>query len=200
MNLLHLDSSILGANSVSRQLSAAVVDRLRGPGVDVVTRDLVATPPAHLTGTYLAGQSADVQHDQALQEDLALGGTLLAEFLAADVIVIGVALYNFTVPSQLKAWVDRILIAGQTFRYTEQGAEGLAGGKRVILTIARGGIYSPGSPHAAFEHAETYLRAVFGFIGIRDLDVVVAEGLAIGPDQRAAAVTAALAGIAALPA
>jgi FMN-dependent NADH-azoreductase len=200
MNLLHLDSSILGGNSVSRQLSAAIVDRLRGPGVDVVYRDLAAAPLSHLTGAYLAGQSADVQHDQALQDDLDLGAAVMAEFLAADTVVIGVALYNFTVSTQLKAWVDRILVAGKTFRYTATGAEGLAGNKRVILAVARGGIYSPGTPHAAFEHAESYLRVVFGFVGVTDLEVVVAEGLAIGPDQRAAAIAAALAEIAAMPA
>ena len=101
--------------------------------------------------------------------------------------------------SQLKAWVDRVLVAGKTFRYTERGAEGLAGGKRVILGIARGGVYSPGAPHAAFEHAETYLRAVFGFMGITSPEIVVAEGLAIGPEQRERAVQGALGQIAALP-
>ncbi len=202
MKLLHLDSSILGGNSVSRTLSAAAVARLQqaSPGLEVTYRDLAADPIPHLTGAYLAGQSAEVQHDQAMQENLALGGRVLEEFLAADIVVVGVALYNFTVSSQLKAWVDRVLIAGKTFRYTEHGAEGLAGGKRVILAIARGGAYSPGTPHAGFEHAETYLRAVFGFIGITDLQVVVAEGLAFGPEPRQRAVDAALAQIASLPA
>ena len=201
MKLLHLDSSILGGNSVSRTLSAAIVARLRetSPGLDATYRDLAAEPISHLSGAYLAGQSSDVQHDQAMQENLALGGKVLAEFLAADIVVIGVALYNFTVSSQLKAWVDRILVAGKTFRYTDHGAEGLAGGKRVILGIARGGAYAPGTPHAGFEHAETYLRTVFGFIGVTDLEVIVAEGLAFGPEPRQRAVNAALAQIAALP-
>ena len=199
MNLLHLDSSVLGENSVSRQLSAAIVARIAGAEDTVVYRDLIATPPAHLTGRYLMGASDAVQHDQALQGDLELGGALLAEFLAADTVVIGVPLYNFTVPTQLKAWVDRILIAGQTFRYTATGAEGLAGGKRIVLAIARGGFYSPGSPHAGAEHCETYLRTVFGFIGIYNVEAIVAEGIAIGPEQRAAAVEGALAAVAALP-
>jgi FMN-dependent NADH-azoreductase len=186
MNLLHIDGSILGGNSVSRAVSAAVVDRLRAanPGLSVVTRDLAAAPIPHLSGAYLAGASADVQHDQALQEDLDLGGAVLAEFLAADVVVIGVPMYNFTIPSQLKAWVDRILVAGKTFRYTEAGAQGLAGGKRVILALARGGHYGPGTPVQALEHAETYLRGVFGFIGVTDVEVIAADGLALGPDQR----------------
>ena len=202
MKLLHLDSSILGDNSVSRTLSAAVVARLRetSPGLEMTYRDVAAELIPHLSGAYLAGQSADVQHDQAMQENLALGGRILEEFLAADIVVIGVALYNFTVPSQLKAWVDRVLVAGKTFRYTDHGAEGLAGGKHVILAVARGGAYSPGTPHAGFEHAETYLRTVFGFIGITNLDVIVAEGLAFGPEPRRRAVEAALERIAALPA
>ena len=200
MNLLHLDSSILGGNSVSRSLSAAIVARLKAetPGLDVTHRDLVAAPLPHLSGAYLAGRNADVQHDQALQEDLRLGGRALEEFLAADIVVIGVALYNFTVASQLKAWVDRVLVAGKTFRYSETGAEGLAGGKRVILAIARGGLYGPETPHHAYEHAETYLRTVFGFIGIYDPEVIVAEGLAIGPEHREASVKAALAQIASI--
>lgn len=202
MKLLHLDSSILGGNSVSRALSAAVVARLTAttPDVSVTYRDLVATPITHLTGAYLAGQSAEVQHDQALQEDLNLGGEVLAEFLAADAVVIGVALYNFTVPSQLKAWVDRVLVAGKTFRYTEKGSEGLVGGKRVILTVARGGFYGPGTPFNAYEHAESYLRTVFGFMGIHDPEVIVAEGIAVGPEQRASAMKAADAEIALLQA
>ncbi|MGE8131648.1 FMN-dependent NADH-azoreductase [Methylobacterium sp. NPDC080182] len=201
MRLLHIDSSILGDNSVSRPLSAAVVAHLKAahPDLTETYRDLVAQPIEHLTGAYLAGQNSDVQHDQALQEDLALGGRLLEEFLAADTVVIGVALYNFTIPSQLKAWVDRILVAGKTFRYGPNGAEGLAGRKRVILTVARGGLYGPGTPHEAYEHAETYLRTVFGFIGITNPEVVVAEGIALGPQQREAALKSGLAAVAALP-
>ena len=195
MNLLHLDSSILGGNSVSRTLSAAIVARIKvsDPGITETYRDLAVDPIKHLSGAYLAGQSPDVQHDQAMQEDLVLGGRVLEEFLAADIVVIGVALYNFTVASHLKAWVDRILVAGKTFRYTEAGAQGLAGGKRVILGVARGGVYSAGSPHESFEHAEKYLRTVFGFIGVTDLEVIVAEGIALGPEQRETSVKKALA-------
>ncbi len=202
MNLLHLDSSILGGNSVSRTISKAVVERLthETPDLQVTYRDLAADPIPHLTGAYLAGQSADVQHDQAMQENLALGGKVLEEFLAADIVVIGVALYNFTVPSQLKTWIDRVLVAGKTFHYTPKGAEGLVHGKRVILAIARGGIYSAGSPHAAFEHAESYLRAALGFIGVRDPEVIVAEGIALGPENREKVMHAALDQAAALKA
>ena len=202
MKLLHIDTSILGDNSVSRVLSRAVVDRLVGeaPGTEVTYRDLAAEPIPHLTGRYLAGQSAAVQHDQALQEDLALGGRALDEFLAADTVVIGVAFYNFGVPSQLKAWVDRVTVAGKTFHYTQTGPEGLAGDKRVILAIARGGFYGPGAPAAPYEHAESYLRALFGFLGVKKLEVVAAEGIAVSPEQRETSTKAALGQIAALAA
>ena len=110
----------------------------------------------------------------------------------------GAPVYNFTVPSQLKAWIDRICVAGRTFRYTEKGPEGLAGGKRVILTVSRGGFYGPGSPAASFEHGETYLRGVFTFLGVTDLEVIVAEGLRVSEEQRAAAMGAAHARIAEL--
>jgi len=142
MNLLHLDSSILGANSVSRQLSAAVVAKFveGNPSAKVVYRDLAAHPISHLSGAYLAagqglGQGADGHIDPALEHDLATGASVLEEFLAADTVVIGVGFYNFGVPSQLKAWVDRVAVAGKTFHYTERGPEGLAGNKRVINTL-----------------------------------------------------------------
>ncbi len=204
MNLLHLDSSILGPNSVSRTLSADVVARLKAATPDLVEtyRDLAAAPVPHLSGAYLAAaQSLEGEHEPAISDDLAIGGAVLREFLAADVVVIGVAFYNFTIPSQLKAWIDRVLIAGQTFRYGPDGKpQGLAGGKRVILAIARGGFYGAGTPTASFEHAESYLRAAFAFIGVTDLDVVAAEGIAVGPEHRATAIASARESIAALAA
>lgn len=200
MKLLHLDSSILGDHSVSRALSKAAVERLTAgnPAIEITYHDLVAEPIAHLSGRYLAGQSDDVQHDQALQEDLALGGKVLQAFLEADIVVIGVALYNFGIASQLKSWVDRICVAGKTFRYTEAGPEGLAGDKRVILAIARGGLYGSGMPSQSFEHAETYMRSVLAFIGVGHPEVFVAEGLALGADARETSTKAALAAIATL--
>ena len=193
MKLLHVDSSILGDNSVSRQISAAIVETLKAenPGVEVTRRDLGAEPIGHLTSAYLAGQSADVKHDQALQEDLDLGGRALAEFLAADIVVIGAPMYNFSVSSQLKAWVDRVLVAGKTFRYTASGAEGLAGGKRVVIAVSRGGKYFE-APAAAMEHQESWLKVVFGFMGITDVEVIRAEGVAHGPEAREASLKAAL--------
>ena len=202
MKLLHIDSSILGDNSVSRAISAAVVARLRDihAGLDVQRRDLVSSPISHLSGAYLAGQSADVQHDQALQEDVSLGGAALAEFLAAESVVIGAPMYNFTVPSQLKSWIDRVLVAGKTFHYTATGPQGLAGGKRVIIGLSRGGFYGPGAPAAPFEHQESYLRSAFAFIGLPDLVSIRAVGVATGPEQRRKALDEALQQVAELTA
>jgi FMN-dependent NADH-azoreductase len=196
MNLLHLDSSILGPHSVSRSLSARVVDQLRQkvPGLRVTYRDLAAEPIPHLSGPYIAVTrgGGDVPPDVALKDDLALGETVMQEFLAADIVVIGVAFYNFSISSQLKAWIDRIAIAGKTFRYTASGQlQGLAGNKRVILAIARGGFFGHGSPARAMEHAETYLRTAFSFIGVTNLDVIEADGLKVSVEQRQTAIARA---------
>ncbi|HWI87371.1 MAG TPA: FMN-dependent NADH-azoreductase [Sphingomonas sp.] len=183
MKLLHLDSSITGDGSVSRQLTAAAVDRLRAadPAAEISYRDLVADPITHLTLHDFRAASPESR-------------ALLDQFLASDVIVIGAPMYNFTLPSQLKAWLDRVLVAGETFAYGPEGPKGLAGGKRVIVVLSRGGVYSEGSPAAGYEHVETYLKAVFGFIGITP-EFVVAEGVAVGPDQRTQALDGATAAI-----
>jgi FMN-dependent NADH-azoreductase len=174
VTILHIDSSINGENSASRAISRSIVEQLRrtDPDVETVTRDLVSQPLPHLTAR---GQDPEV----------------LDEFLAADTVVIGAPMYNFTLPTQLKAWLDRILVAGATFRYTESGPEGLAGGKRVIVALARGGIYDRGSPAAALEHLETYLAGVFNFIGIEP-EFVAADGLNMGPEQRETSIRRAL--------
>ena len=175
MTILHIDSSINGDNSASRAISARILDQLTAanPGADVVRRDLVSNPLPHLT----LDAFADTE--------------VLDEFLAADTVVIGAPMYNFTLPTQLKAWIDRLAIAGTTFRYTENGPEGLVKGKRVIIALARGGFYGEGSPAAALEHLETYLRGVFNFIGVEP-EFVIAEGLNIGPEQREQAINQAL--------
>ncbi|WP_404710263.1 FMN-dependent NADH-azoreductase [Sphingomonas sp. MMS24-J13] len=185
MQILHINSSILGPHSISRDLSAAAVARLSAvhPDATVTYRDLAADPLAHLSGEGIAALMAGQAHAQ--------DADALDEFLAADTVVIGVALYNFTVPTQLKAWVDRLFVPGKTFRYTAAGPEGLAGSKKVILAIARGGIYAPGTPGRDAEHAETWLRTVFATFGVTDLEVVVAEGVKLGDEQRDAAVARA---------
>jgi FMN-dependent NADH-azoreductase len=175
VTILHIDSSITGDASASRAISRSIVDRLvaEHPGAQVVRRDLVADPLPHLT--LASFNDRDV----------------LDEFLGASTVVIGAPMYNFTLPTQLKAWLDRILIAGKTFRYTAEGPEGLAGGRRVIIALARGGIYDAGSPAAALEHLESYLRGVFNFIGI-DAEFVAADGLNISPEQREMSIRQAL--------
>jgi FMN-dependent NADH-azoreductase len=193
MKLLHIDSSVLGPHSVSRQVSAAIVDRLRQatPALDIVYRDLTQTPLAHLSGSHLAAaQGAPAPAE--LGPDLAASAAVLDEFLSADTVVIGAPMYNFTLPSQLKAWIDRVLVAGKTFRYSAAGPEGLAGGKRVIVAISRGGYYGAGSPAAALEHLESYLRGVFGFMGIDDPEFIVADGIQVGPEHREKALAGAL--------
>ena len=175
MTILHIDSSINGENSASRAISRSITDRLiaQNPKAPVIARDLVADPLPHLTLASFNDQE------------------VLEEFLAAETIVIGAPMYNFTLPTQLKAWLDRILVAGKTFRYTADGPEGLAGGRRVIVALARGGIYDSGSPAAALEHLESYLRGVFNFIGIEP-EFVAADGLNFGPEQRETSLRTAL--------
>ena len=194
MKLLHIDASILGGNSVSRQLSAAAVERLRKttPNLDVTYLDISATPLSHLTGEHLAAAHGATPETAAVRDDIAASVTALDEFLAADIVVIGAPMYNFTIPSQLKAWIDRILVAGKTFKYSDKGVEGLAGNKRVIVAISRGGFYGADTPAAAGEHLETYLRWVFGFIGINNPEIIAADGIQIGPEQREKAVAGAL--------
>lgn len=181
MKLLHIDSSILGGYSATRQLSVAIVDRYRQkhPDLDVTSLDLAANPLPHLDGEALSFLGKDLTEDAASNKDLVAGAKALFDFKEADILVLGVPMYNFGIPSQLKAWIDRIAIAGQTFRYGANGVEGLAGGKTVILAVARGGIYSEGTPQAAFEHQVTYLKAVLGFLGVTDVKVIEAEGLAV---------------------
>ncbi|WP_428030823.1 FMN-dependent NADH-azoreductase [Ancylobacter sp.] len=185
--LLHLDSSILGDHSVSRQVSAAIVARLTqaDPALRVVYRDLAADPLPHATPASmpaehpLSGGKGEAQSQQALDD-----------FLAADIVVIGAPMYNFSVPTQLRAWIDRVLVPGKTFAYGEGGKViGLAAGKRVIVALARGGIYADPAFAAVAEHAETYLRWVFGFVGVQP-EFIIAEGIAAG--QREPALEGAL--------
>jgi FMN-dependent NADH-azoreductase len=184
MKLLHLDSSALGAGSVTRELSAAIVARWadKHPRLQVEYRDLDADPLPHLTQRSLAGGDT---------ADAAEGARVMEQFLAADVVVIGAPMYNFSIPSTLKAWIDRIAVAGRTFRYTDTGPEGLAGGRKVIIASGRGGLHT-GSPT---DFQEAYLRQVFGFLGIADIAFVRAEGVAYSPRHRAEALAAALAAI-----
>lgn len=201
MKLLHIDSSPLAGASASRELTRRTVARWLAshPGTTVEHLDLVAEAPAHLDADALAfrlGPDAPGL-TPAQQREIAVTERLLAQFLAADVVVVGAPLYNFGIPSQLKAWIDRIAQAGRTFRYTANGPEGLAGGKTVIVVSTRGGRYAGVPALEAMEHQESYLRAVFGFLGITDVRIVRAEGLAMGDEARTTAMAQADAAIAA---
>lgn len=199
MNLLHIDSSPLQANSASRQLTAEVVAAWRQarPDLQVTYRDLAAAPPPHFSSALLAAFGDPAGASAETQADLALGETLVSEFLAADVIVIGAPMLNFSVPSTLKAWIDRVAQRGRTFKYGPNGPEGLAGGRKVVIVSSRGGVYSEGAAKA-LDFQEAYLRGVLAFLGIDDVTVIRAEGLNIGPEVRAKAIEAAQAQTAAL--
>ena len=185
MNQLHIDSAATGAGSVTRELTAAIVARWQDavPGLSVTYRDLDAEPLPHLTGPVLT--RADTAAAEASEQTL-------QQFLDSDVIVIGAPMYNFSVPSTLKAWIDRVAVAGRTFRYTESGPEGLAKGKRMVIASGRGGMYGDNSP-ADFQ--EAYLRQVFGFLGVSDIEFIRAEGVAYSPQHRTDALEGAKATI-----
>ncbi len=199
MKLLHIDSSVLGTQSVSRQLTADIVAEWRKahPNTTVDYLDLAIDAPNHFSADAL-GIKVGVQAEptDAQRRENAVSERLVTQFLAADVIVIGAPLYNFTIPTQLKAWIDRLAQAGRTFTYTDKGPVGLAGGKTVIVASARGGIYSTSDGGQAMEHQESYLKVIFGFFGITDVRFVRAEGVAMGDAPKAAALGAARAEIA----
>jgi FMN-dependent NADH-azoreductase len=199
MKLLHVDSSVLGTNSVSRQLTAEIVAdwRKAHPHTTVDYLDLAVDTPNHFTADALGIKvGVQAQPTEAQRRENEVSERLVAQFLAADVIVLGAPLYNFTVPTQLKAWIDRLAQAGRTFKYTEKGPVGLATGKTVIVASTRGGMYSTSEGGQAMEHQESYLKVIFGFFGITDVRVVRAEGLAMGDAAKAAALAAARGAIA----
>ena len=182
MKLLHIDSSALGSHSVSRALTADIVGQFKRirPDASIRYRDLAAQPLPHWSPV------ADASDPSAL-----VGNEVMDEFLAADVIVLGAPMYNFGIPSQLKAWIDRVAVAGKTFRYTANGPEGLAGGKRVIVASSRGGFYGQSSAGAAMDFQESYLRAVLGFLAITHVEFVRAEGVAVSAEHKEQALAAA---------
>jgi FMN-dependent NADH-azoreductase len=193
MNLLHIDTAITGENSVTRQVGAAIVEAARraDPDLNITYRDLDADPVPHLDSASV-GKLRGSQPGEANDPEVLRNTALIEEFLAADIVVIGAPMYNFSVPSQLKAWIDRVAVPGKTFRYTENGPHGLATGKKIFVASARGGIYSEG-PAAAADFQEPFLRQVFAFFGIEDVTFIRAEGVAYGPDHFKAALEAAIA-------
>ena len=195
MKLLHIDSSPLAGNSVSRLLTSRIVEQFtaRHPGTAVERLDLATDAPSHLSADSLGFRlppGAEGLSDVQRREN-AVSERLVRQFLAADVVVIGAPMYNFSIPSQLKAWIDRVAQAGRTFHYTATGPQGLAGGKTVIVASSRGGVYTNSPAALAMDHQESYLRAVLGFFGITDIRFVRAEGVAMGDAARAQALAAA---------
>jgi len=183
MKLLHIDSSALGQNSVTRELGATIVAQWSAAldGLQVEYRDLDDEPLPHLTGASLA---------KADPAEAAEAERVLQQFLDADIVVVGAPMYNFGIPSTLKAWIDRIAVAGRTFRYTAEGPQGLAGPKTVIVASGRGSVHG-----ARTDFQEPYLRQVFAFLGIDDVRFVRAEGVGLSPQHRIDAIAEAKASI-----
>lgn len=190
MKLLHLDSSILGGASASRQLTARVVAAWKNvdPSLQVTYRDLADGVGHFSSATLAAGATPAEQRNASQQQEVQLAEAILGEFLTADAIVIGAPMYNFTLSSQLKAWIDRVCVAGKTFAYDENGPKGLAGGKKVVIVSTAGGIHAG---QASGQAHEDYLVRVLNFLGITDIEIVRAEGLAYGEEPRANAIQGA---------
>ena len=198
-NILILDTAATGAASISHRLTdgLAATIRRRHPSARIVRRDIGADPIPHLDGETTGAIRGGEAETEAARGAVALSDALIAELKAADLIVIGAPMYNFGMPSTLKAWFDHVLRAGITFRYSEAGPEGLVKGKKAIVIETRGGLYSSG-PAAAMDSQEPHLRTMLGFIGIEDVTFVRAEKLGFGPEAAAAAIDAATAELEAL--
>jgi FMN-dependent NADH-azoreductase len=187
-NILFVTSSLFGSASISREVADGLVESLRTahPEASVIERELTAETMPHLTPETLAALStAPEQRSPAQRALVAFADRLIEEVEQADAIVLAVPMYNFTVPSTLKAWIDHIARAGRTFRYTAEGPQGLLGGRKVYLALARGGVYTDNA-YAAYDFQEPYLRAVLGFLGLTDVTVVRAQGLNISAEAKAA--------------
>ncbi|CAM3214704.1 FMN-dependent NADH-azoreductase [Paracoccus nototheniae] len=194
MQILHIDSAITGDASVTRQLTAKIVARLNADGdATVIYRDLNQGVPAIDTAWFEAIRVGVEEPTPAHQDRVATSDTLLGEVQAADVLVIGLPVYNFSLPGQLKNWLDQIARAGVSFRYTAAGPEGLLTGKRAFIAYA-----AAGTPMGSdMDHASGYLRHMLGFVGITDVTFVAADGLAFDRDAAMARAQASLDQIAA---
>jgi FMN-dependent NADH-azoreductase len=168
--ILHINSSINKENSNSKKLSTNIIDHLKSINNDATVDflDLIETPLSHLNASDFVTLATN---------------DYLISFLDHDVIVVGAPMYNFGIPSQLKAWLDRLAVSGKTFRYTENGAEGLVKNKKIIIASTRGGFYAGNDAMKSFEHQESYLLAFFNFLGITDIQIIRLEGLGMGGDS-----------------
>ncbi|MDC8015861.1 FMN-dependent NADH-azoreductase [Tahibacter soli] len=191
--LLHIDSSARRTGSVSRRLTARFVEewRRRHPDGRVIERDLALDAPPHVDEAIIGAYfTPDDARSDAQRATLAQSDALVDELLAADTIVIGAPMYNFALPSSLKAWIDHVVRVGRTFSYGAGGPQGLVRGKRVVVILSRGGVYSDG-PAQAMDFQTGYLRGVLGFIGIADVEFVAAEGVAHGEENAREAIAKA---------
>ncbi|WP_370187275.1 FMN-dependent NADH-azoreductase [Qipengyuania sp.] len=191
MQILRIDSSTTGDQSITRKLTDELLTHFttKYPDAKVVTRDLVAEPLAHIDPiTTSAIRTPPETHEEAVAAAYPEERAVLDEFLASDVVIVGAPMYNFSIPSQLKAWIDRLGVPGVTFRYSAEGPEGLAGGRKVVVGSARGGAYSTDQ---IAENQESLLATFFGFIGVDDLHFVRVEKAGFGPDAIAAGMEAA---------
>ncbi|MGI9376241.1 MAG: FMN-dependent NADH-azoreductase [Tsuneonella suprasediminis] len=182
MQILRIDSASTGANSISRQVTQALTDHFTAkyPNATLVTRDLVADPLPHIDDARTGAiRQPEDTHTPAMKSVFAEERAVLDEFLASDIVIVGAPMYNFTIPSQLKSWIDRLGVPRLTFRYGENGVEGLAGGRKVVIASSRGGSYELGG---TAEHQETLLRDFFGFIGVTDLHFVTVNNAGFGPE------------------
>lgn len=188
MNILHIDSSILSVKSITRKLSSEITQKIAKRQRSKITyRDLAIDDLSHVNVSTLPSHhpisKSSYAIDPAVKVAQLQSDHILQEFLDADVVVIGAPMYNFTIPSQLKSWLDRILVPNKTFRYTQSGPEGLATEKCVVIAIASGGFYYNQTAEPTNEHVQSYLRTVFGFIGIEDVEFVIAEGTSLGEES-----------------
>jgi FMN-dependent NADH-azoreductase len=192
MKLLHIDSSVLGKESVSRALSTEIVERQKElhPSLEVTYRDVSQNVVSHISISHLSARHGALVEQQALLDDIAKGDSYIDELMDADIIVIGAPMYNFSVSSQLKVWIDRVVVAGRTFKYSATGEIQplIESAKKVFIASTRGGAYAPGSPQEEFEHHESYLKGIFKFLGLNDVTIIRAEGLAFGPEARDASI------------
>ena len=199
--ILVIDSAATGAASVSRRLTQALTRAIaaREPGARIIRRDIGAEPVPHLTEATVGAIRGARPDSDAARRALALSDSLIGELRAADLIVIGAPMYNFGMPSTLKAWFDHVLRAGITFRYSAEGPEGLVKEKKAIVVESRAGYYSDG-PAAAMDSQEPHLRTLLGFMGVTDVTFVRAEKLAFGPEAAEEAIAGAVAELEALAA
>lgn len=194
-NILHIDTSPRGERSISRALTSEFVTSWKDThsGVNVTYRDLGRNPVPHVDESWIAAAYTPVEaHTPELTEAIKVSNELVDEFLAADYYVFGVPMYNLSIPSTFKAYIDQIVRVGRTFAITENGYEGLVdSSKKVLIITSRGGTFPPGTPYEVYDQQEPYLRILLGFIGLTDVTFIHADSLNLGDEPRQKSLAAA---------